>query len=301
MKKRKMIVTAVLAAAMLLAACGKEDKPETDSLFESTETGTATGQDEAVGKDAAKQEAKPATDNKTEAITEDQAYNAVINYCKANNPDFDETGNAEGYTEYWDVSTDENGKIVVLYRSYTGAQIRYYVDPVSGETYVTELVPGIIDEEQKNGETFNARDYLNANSQKAPSSDASKADTADAVMNDGSDAFYDALDPFYGEYSYKDSSDGLEGTLYIIQEFDNSREYSIYESNTNGFRFIALGSNIEYIKGNRFFMKYPETVYEDDTAVFKYYIAEKTGNDVSLYESDENYEKSEFLYTAHLN
>ena len=50
----------------------------------------------------------------------------------------------------------------MLYRSYTGAQIRYYVDPASGETYVTELVPGMIDEEQENGEKFNARDYLTA-------------------------------------------------------------------------------------------------------------------------------------------
>ena len=30
----------------------------------------------------------------------------------------------------------------------------------SPENYVTELVPGIIDEEQETGETFNARDYL---------------------------------------------------------------------------------------------------------------------------------------------
>ena len=39
------------------------------------------------------------------------------------------------------------------------AQIRYYVDPTSGDTYVTEFVPGITDEEQKTGETFNIRDY----------------------------------------------------------------------------------------------------------------------------------------------
>ena len=48
----------------------------------------------------------------------------------------------------------------MLYRSYTSAQIRYYIQPVTGEAYVTELVTGIIDEEQETGETFNARDYL---------------------------------------------------------------------------------------------------------------------------------------------
>ncbi|WP_026511669.1 lysozyme inhibitor LprI family protein [Butyrivibrio sp. LC3010] len=97
------------------------------------------------------------TENK---ISEDQAYNAVINYCKSNNPNFTTEPNKEGYTEYWDVSTNEEGEIVVLYRSYTAAQTRYYVNPTTGDTYVTELVPGIIDEEQMTGEKFNARDYL---------------------------------------------------------------------------------------------------------------------------------------------
>ena len=41
-----------------------------------------------------------------------------------------------------------------------GFSLRYYVNPSTGETYVTELVPGIIDEEQKTDETFNVRDYL---------------------------------------------------------------------------------------------------------------------------------------------
>ncbi len=52
-------------------------------------------------------------------------------------------------------------EIVVLYRSYTGAEIRYYIDPGSGETYVTELVPGIIEEAQSTEESFNVKDYLN--------------------------------------------------------------------------------------------------------------------------------------------
>ncbi len=62
---------------------------------------------------------------------------------------------SDKYTISWDVSTNEEKEIVVLYRSYTGAQIRYYIDPVSGKTYVTELVPGIIDEEQRTDESFN--------------------------------------------------------------------------------------------------------------------------------------------------
>ena len=67
---------------------------------------------------------------------------------------------SDEYTIYWDVSTNDAGEIVVLYRSYTAAQIRYYVDPASGETYVTEQVPGIIDEEQRTDETLNVYDLM---------------------------------------------------------------------------------------------------------------------------------------------
>ena len=64
------------------------------------------------------------------------------------------------YSIYWDVTTNDTDEIVVLYRSYTGAQSRYYIDPVSGDTYVTEMVPGIIDEERPTDESLNVRDYL---------------------------------------------------------------------------------------------------------------------------------------------
>jgi hypothetical protein len=57
------------------------------------------------------------------------------------------------------VTTNEKDEIVVLFRSYTGSETRYYVDPVSGETYVTERVPGIIEDEQRTDESFNVRDY----------------------------------------------------------------------------------------------------------------------------------------------
>lgn len=154
MKRKDIFVPLIVSVAMLLAACGKSDKAET-SLFEPMEN--TTQQEEAEPQSGQNQ----TVEDQSQVITEDQAYNAVINYCKATNPDFSEVMNSEGYTEYWDVSTNENGEIVVLYRSYTAAQIRYYVNKASGETYITEFVPGITDEEQRTDETFNVRDYLN--------------------------------------------------------------------------------------------------------------------------------------------
>ncbi len=93
-------------------------------------------------------------------ISEEQALSAIKKYCLANNPDLEGMEDSDDHTVYWDVSTNDNGEIVVLYRSYTGAQTRYYIDPDSGETYVTELVPGIIDEEQRTEESLNVKEYI---------------------------------------------------------------------------------------------------------------------------------------------
>ncbi len=105
---------------------------------------------------------QPQTGNENTAkdLTEEQALEAVKEYCISNNPDLADMADSEEYTVNWDVSTNDAGEIIVLFRSYTGAETRYYIDPASGETYVTELVPGIIDEEQRTDESFNVRECL---------------------------------------------------------------------------------------------------------------------------------------------
>lgn len=93
-------------------------------------------------------------------LTDEQALAAIKRYCIVNNPDLKSAVNAGEYQVYWDVISSTDSEIVVLFRSYTGAEIRYHIDPVAGETYVTEYVFGITPEEQVTEEVFNARDYL---------------------------------------------------------------------------------------------------------------------------------------------
>ena len=93
-------------------------------------------------------------------LTNEQAVSAIRHYCYIINPDLGKIVDAGEYPVYWDVSSSDENEIVVVFRSYTGALNRYYIDPVSGDTYVTELVPGIIDEEQRTNENLNAWDYL---------------------------------------------------------------------------------------------------------------------------------------------
>ena len=93
-------------------------------------------------------------------ITEGQALSSIQKYCYANDPSLEGIVDSGEYPAYWDVSSADEHEITVLFRSYTGALIRYYIDPVSGETYVTEFVPGITAEEERTGESLNVRDYL---------------------------------------------------------------------------------------------------------------------------------------------
>lgn len=94
------------------------------------------------------------------AITDEQALRAIRTYCCTVNPNLEDIVNAEEYPVYWEISSSGEDETAVLFRSYTGAQIRYYINRTTGETYVTEYVPGITPEEQRTDESLNIRDYL---------------------------------------------------------------------------------------------------------------------------------------------
>ena len=93
-------------------------------------------------------------------ISDEQAVYSIRHYCFVSNPGLESMISREEYPVYWEILSSDGNKTVVVFRSYTGAQNRYYIDPVSGETTVTELVPGIINEEQQTGESLNVWDYL---------------------------------------------------------------------------------------------------------------------------------------------
>ncbi len=95
-----------------------------------------------------------------DGLSDEQALSAVRNYCLAVNPDLEGIVDAGEYPAYWEIASGNEQQIVVLFRSYTGVQVRYYIDRATGDTSVTEFVPGITPEEQWTDESFNVRDYL---------------------------------------------------------------------------------------------------------------------------------------------
>ncbi len=147
-------VSLALSIILMLSIVGCDAKQEDDTII-------IDGTDEAASAFvASKAGQEEAEDDQNESLSEEQILSAIKNYCYASNPVLEEIEKTEVYPVYWEIISRKNEEIVVLFRSYTGMQIRYYVDPATGETYVTELVPGISSEEQQTDESFNVKNYL---------------------------------------------------------------------------------------------------------------------------------------------
>ena len=94
-------------------------------------------------------------------MSDEQARAAVERYCYLSNPDLKGIVESGEYPVSWQITEYSEEQIVILFHSYTGADVRYYIDPVSGEAYVTEFVSGVTAEEQRTDETLNVWDYMN--------------------------------------------------------------------------------------------------------------------------------------------
>ena len=88
------------------------------------------------------------------------ALELIARHCMEQNPDLEEIVNAGQYDAYWEIVSSDPQEVVVLFRSYTGAQIRYYIDRATGDVHVTEFVPGITPEEMPSEESLNVWDYV---------------------------------------------------------------------------------------------------------------------------------------------
>ena len=93
-------------------------------------------------------------------ISDQLALELIARHCMEQNPDLEEIVNAGQYDAYWEIVSSDPQEVVVLFRSYTGAQIRYYIERSTGDVRVTEFVPGITPEEMPSEESLNVWDYV---------------------------------------------------------------------------------------------------------------------------------------------
>ena len=101
----------------------------------------------------------PSSDVQTEdtlTITEDMAYEGVNNYCHSaydwsiakDNPDI----------MYVQMGEESDSAYQVVFRSYTGAFVHFYVNKANGTTRMVEKVPSLNVEEEAG--TINLFDYI---------------------------------------------------------------------------------------------------------------------------------------------
>ena len=96
------------------------------------------------------------TEDTLRTITADMAFEGVNNYCHKeydwsvakDNPDI----------MYVEMGEETDSAYQVVFRSYTGAFVHFYVDKTSGATRMVEKVPSLNVEE--NAGTINLFDYL---------------------------------------------------------------------------------------------------------------------------------------------
>ncbi len=96
------------------------------------------------------------TEDTLRTITEDMAYEGINNYCHSaydwsvakDNPDI----------MYLTMGEETDSAYQVIFRSYTGAFVHFYVNKTSGTTRMVEIVPSLNVEEDAG--TIELFDYL---------------------------------------------------------------------------------------------------------------------------------------------
>ena len=167
--KKSLLVISGLLMSVCLFACDRDEVMNTPGVEDSipvieldvNDTSDSPEEDKTVVQDNKEADTEDKENNSEEnPISDEMAKAAVMNYCFDTNAGLQDMVNSGDYTIYWEVEHSDEEQIVVLYRSYTAAEVRFYIDRVSGETYITEFVQGITEEEQKTGETLNIKGYI---------------------------------------------------------------------------------------------------------------------------------------------
>ena len=143
MKKLAFVFILVLMMSAILSACGTKNETAGDS---STADTTYTPVTTDITDTTASQN----------NISEEMAYDGVYNYCHStydwsiaeDNPDI----------MYLKMGEETDSEYQVIFRSYTGTFVYFYVDKSSGATRLIEYVPNLDIEEEAG--TINLYDYL---------------------------------------------------------------------------------------------------------------------------------------------
>ena len=135
----KHITIPLLFAALFVCAC--HDNTQEGAQ----ESNLQTEMQDSIGADIS-----------TSKITQDMAFNGVDNYC---HKEYD-WSIAEEHPDimFVEMGQESEKDYQVIFRSYTGALVHFFVDKETGKTRVVELIPAMNIKEEKG--TIDIHDYL---------------------------------------------------------------------------------------------------------------------------------------------
>ena len=249
MKRKLVLLTLLMVIGM--TGCDKQKEVSESPVVDSSVNSTVNSE--------------MSEDTTLESITSDQALEAIKNYCVKQQPDLADMANSDDYTIYWEVESSDADQIVVLYRSYTGAQVRYYVDPKTGDVYVTEFMSGITEEEERTEETFNVKEYM-------PQRDNDVADAGNAKENAS------VIEGTWQSASIVDV-DGVAQAEFVIQFTDKAINYGHINDSEFVLDYSDEISTFEEIENNRYRVQaknsngvqYTYLTSETDSNVMEYF------------------------------
>ena len=121
--KRKFVLVLAFCLVLGTVGCGSESTEEGGLKVEAIETAGTSEKTEAADKSETTETTETTENTQVQetdsVLTEEQALEAVQKYYATIDPEIMNELSSEDYPTYFDVSTNENGEIVVIFRAYT--------------------------------------------------------------------------------------------------------------------------------------------------------------------------------------
>ena len=256
---KKQIVTLSLMLAITLTACGNANDntaaiPEGMALdIEELTTGIETVADEDSVIDV-----NNSDEEENGNLTREQALAAVKNYCYSVQPNIEKLDKSDKYDVYFEVESYSDDEIVVLFTANTGEEVRFYVDPVSGDANITAFIPGVSTQEEPSDEIIHLKNYLDGPVELtgSVSLDGMWATASMVPYENG-----DVQPEWYVEFEgYAINYGHMEGDKFVV---DHSDDVQCQMSDSDGNLFVQA-ENADGIQ-------YTYRISEDDKDVLEYY------------------------------
>ena len=144
MKKLLCMIVAVLMILAMLPGCGADNKPADEPGPQEDQGAVPSENEEPYG---------PEEDPPETEVTEETALEGVSNYCRREYG-WRDGGDGSYLTQEEETETEYH----LVFRSYTGAIVNFFVEKADGYTRITEIIPAFNTENEVG--SFNLFDYL---------------------------------------------------------------------------------------------------------------------------------------------